>query len=136
VARLYSPEWIEAFNACLADLDTGPATAGADSLVAAQGRFSVAQSMTDTPEGELTVTLTVEEGHCTMQRGLTGRPDVTVSLSYHDAGSLSRGELDAAKALGSGAIRVRGDLSVLVAAQGLLGAASDRLGELRASTTY
>jgi len=136
VARLYSPEWIEAFNAGLAGVDAGPMTPGAESLVAAQGRFSVAQTVRDAPDGELTVTLIVDQGHCTLEHGLVGAPDVTVSVSYEDAGALSRGELDAAKALGTGAIRVRGDLSVLVAAQGLLAAAADRLVDLRDSTTY
>jgi putative sterol carrier protein len=63
-------------------------------------------------------------------------PDVVVSLSYEDAAALSRGELDPIEALGTGRVQVRGDLSVLLAGQGLLAAAAGRMAELQAGTSY
>ena len=45
---------------------------------------------------------------------------MTIALAYADAAALSRGELTPADALNAGRIRVRGDLSALVAAQQLL----------------
>ncbi len=133
--RFYSPEWVDAFNAGVADLDVG-ATNSEGSLVASSGHFCVAQSVPDAPGGEITVTLLVTDGRCSLRLDATETPDVTVSLSYADAAALSRGELDASQALGAGRVRVRGDLSVLVAAQSLLRAAAECLGDLRAATTY
>ncbi len=63
-------------------------------------------------------------------------PDVTVVISYDDAVAMSKGELAVAEALNSGRIRVRGDLSVLVAAQEMLMAARTSTRDLVASTTY
>ncbi len=134
MARLYSSEWVDAFNAAVADLSVDTSTA--DSLVASSGRFSVTQTIADGPDGPLAVTLVVADGRCALELGAVGSPEVTVSLPYADAAALSRGDLDIARALGSGRIRVKGDLSVLVAAQELLAAAGERLGDLREATTY
>ena len=88
------------------------------------------------------VTLVVEDGHVSLEPSTAPgdasatEPQVTVSLSYDDAAALSRGQLDPAEALGAGKVRVRGDLSVLVAGHTLLAAAADRLADLQAATTY
>jgi hypothetical protein len=63
-------------------------------------------------------------------------PEVTVVLSYEDAAAMSRGELDPIAALGSGRVRIRGDLSVLVAGQERLAAAASHLAALHQRTTY
>ena len=49
---------------------------------------------------------------------------------------MAKGELTPAEALNAGRIRVRGDLSVLVAAQQMLAEARDSTGTLAAETTY
>jgi putative sterol carrier protein len=61
---------------------------------------------------------------------------VTILISYDDAVAMSKGELAVAEALNAGRIRVRGDLSVLVAAQQMLMAARSATRDLVASTTY
>jgi putative sterol carrier protein len=61
---------------------------------------------------------------------------VTIVLSYEDAARLSTGELQAADAITAGRIRVRGDLSVLVAGQAMLVAAQAHIRPLAADTTY
>jgi putative sterol carrier protein len=63
-------------------------------------------------------------------------PTVTIAVSYADAAALSRGELTPAEALNAGRIRVRGDLSALVAGQEMLVAARSATAGLAASTTY
>lgn len=137
--RLYSPEWVAAFNQAVADLDLADLDTSA-SLTAGDGRFRVAQVVHDAPGGELRVTLVAEDGHVSLalDDGVVPaeRPNVTVSLSYDDSAALSRGQLDPAEALSTGRIRVRGDLAVLVAGQALLAAAADRLTDLQAATTY
>ena len=54
--------------------------------------------------------------------------NVTVVLAYADALAIARGELHPADALAAGRVRVRGELSVLVAGQAILNAASAALG--------
>jgi putative sterol carrier protein len=62
-------------------------------------------------------------------------PDVTVSVQFDDALALARGELDPARLLAAGRVRVRGDLSALVRGQELLARATTRLGSLSAETS-
>ena len=61
---------------------------------------------------------------------------MTIVISYDGRRGHVEGELAAAEALNAGRIRVRGDLSVLVAAQQMLVAARSTTGALVASTTY
>jgi hypothetical protein len=150
VARFYSPEWVAAFNEAVADLDVRPLDAGG-SLAAGSGRFRVAQLVRGGPEGDITVTMVVEEGRLALGLGSTSgpeqpglcppaerseQPNVTIILHHDDAVSLSRGQLDPAEAIAQGRIRVRGDLAVLVALQQLLREAAHRLSALHAATTY
>jgi SCP-2 sterol transfer family len=137
VPVFYSPEWIEAFNTAVEDVDLGGSATNA-SLAAESGSFRVLEVVYDAPGGELTVTLVVDAGHLRLERAGPGSPpaNVTVSVSYEDAAALSAGALDPAEALGRGRIKVRGDLAVLVAGQAFLAAAAPRLGALREVTTY
>ena len=143
--RFYSAEWVEAFNRAVSDLD--PDGDGADEDGARRQRFRVAQVVRATPPeldpdgtGELTVVLEAADGRLTMRRLGPGEheegAEVTVLLDYADAAALSSGALDPPAALSAGRIRVRGDLSVLVAGQALLAAARPRLAGLQAETTY
>ena len=76
--RYLTPEWVESFDAALGALDLrdAVAAAGAGSLAAADGRFSVVQVVTGVPEdvqaggGEVHLVLTVAEG----QARLGARP--------------------------------------------------------------
>lgn len=137
---LYSPEWVAAFNAAVADLDAAAVDTGV-SLAADRGSFRVDQVLRGAPGGELRVTLEVTGGRLHLDVAPHGGlqdadgADVTVTLEYADAAAMSRGEIDPADALGSGRIKVRGDLAVLVASQALLAAAAERLDPLRAETT-
>jgi hypothetical protein len=140
VPRFLSPEWAAAFDAALDDVIVpGP---GPDAgLAALSGTFTVSQEVRGGPDGDVTVVLQVDAGtlHLTVRPGLghdDPRGDVALSLAYEDAAALSRGELAAAEALTAGRIRVRGDLSVLVASQQMLAAAQPYVQALSAETTY
>lgn len=127
---------MERFNAALADADLSGAQ-GDGSLAAADGSFSVGQEVTGAPGGTVRTVLRVTDGRVTLERGAgVGPADVAVSLHYDDAAALSRGELEPGAALATGRVRVRGDLSVLMAGQTLLAAAATRLSSLSADTTY
>jgi hypothetical protein len=149
-----SPEWVRAFNHALADLDLSDAVAaaGGGSLTVAQGTFAVAQVVTGGPDGlaapgasgtadsngsTVRTVLTVDGGRLTLVEDPTGAiaSNVTVVLTYDDALAIARGSLHPADALASGRVRVRGELSVLVAGQAVLNAASAALGRTLADLT-
>jgi putative sterol carrier protein len=133
--RLYSDEWIAAFNEAVAGLEPD---AGAS--------FRMLQVVRGGPEGTLRIVLSVHEGRVALERvqdaeaaSQDAEPappvEVTVSMQFDDALALAQGELDPARLLAAGRVRVRGDLSVLVRGQELLAAATARLGSLSAETS-
>jgi hypothetical protein len=138
MARYLSPEWVTSFDAALAALDLSDvvAEAGAGSLAAADGAFSVAQVVRGVPVGpdgadeEVRVVLTVADGRArlVLDPGHELAGTATIVLGYGDALAMARGELDPADALAAGRVRVRGDLAALVAGQDVLVAASARIG--------
>ena len=144
--RFLSVDWVAAFNQAVVGATLAVPGDG-ESVTAAGGTFSVAQLVRDvpgsggTPPGEVGTLLQVERGALELSlfdpgAGPPVAPSVTISLAYADAAALSRGELDAAELLGTGRIRVRGDLSVLVVGQSLLAQAAGQLHGLQATTTY
>lgn len=135
--RYLSPEWVESFDAALRalDLSDAVAAAGAGSLAAADGVFSVVQVVTGVPasvvEGEeVHLVLSVAEGRAHLALDSTGSVSgtATIVLGYPEALAMARGELDPADALAAGRVRVRGDLAALVAGQDVLAEAAARLG--------
>jgi hypothetical protein len=138
--RYLSPEWVASFDAALGalDLSDAVAAAGAGSLAAADGAFSVVEVVTAVPDdirtgggaGDVRVVLTVAEGRARLGLDPTGTADgtATIVLGYREALAMARGELDPAEALAAGRVRVRGDLAALVAGQSVLAEAVERLG--------
>ncbi len=136
--RYLSPEWVETFDAALGalDLHDAVAAAGAGSLAAADGRFSVVQIVTGVPDdvqaggGDVHLVLTVADGqaHLGLDPAGTAGGTATIVLGYAEALAMARGELDPADALAAGRVRVRGDLAALVAGQDVLAEAAARLG--------
>jgi hypothetical protein len=138
--RYLSPDWVASFDAALSalDLTDAVAAAGAGSLAAADGKFSVVQVVTGVPEevqaagagGDVHLVLRVAEGRARL--GLDPHGTVsgtaTIVLGYAEALAMARGELDPADALAAGRVRVRGDLAALVAGQDVLAEAAARLG--------
>jgi SCP-2 sterol transfer family len=138
VARYLSPEWVQSFDAALSALDLSDvvAAAGAASLAAADGTFSVVQVVTGVPDGsgaadgDVHVVLTVADGRASLGLDPTGEVGgtATIVLGYAEALAMARGELDPADALAAGRVRVRGDLAALVAGQDVLAEAAAQLG--------
>ncbi len=140
--RFLSPSWVEEFNSALVGVVL-PGLGADTGLAAAGGRFTVVQEVRDTPDGDLRVILHVDDGTLRLSRSTLedagdgdDQAEVTIALSYEDAVAMSKGKLAAAEALNAGRIRVRGDLSVLVAGQQMLEAARTSTGALSSSTTY
>jgi putative sterol carrier protein len=148
VVQFLSPSWAEEFNAALDGVEL-PGPGPEAGLAAADGRFTVVQEVHGGPDGDVSVALRVDDGSLRFRVEPAGghrttdasaadewRADVTIVISYEDAAALSKGEMAPAEALNAGRIRVRGDLSVLVAAQEMLVAARAATQALAASTTY
>lgn len=140
MAQFLSPEWVAAFDAALAGV-TVPGPGNEAGLAAVDGEFTVIQEVHGAPSGDITVALTVSDGalHLSLldeQEPGASTADVAISLAYEDAVALSKGELVAAEALTAGRVRVRGDLSVLVASQQMLASAQPYVQALAADTTY
>jgi putative sterol carrier protein len=139
VPRFLTTAWVEAFNGALDGIrlaDPGPGAG----LAAAEGRFTVAQEVRGGPDGDLRLVLRSGDGALVLELvpmdADEPSAEVTVALSYADAVALAQGSLSPAEALNAGRIRVRGDLSVLVAGQELLVGARQYTRALDADTTY
>jgi hypothetical protein len=141
LARFLSQQWVDEFNGAL----SGRPIAIEEASVSAEGgNFSVGQLVRDAPadasaSGEVRTLLVVADHvlHLELVEGdFAATPDVTISLGWEDAVALSTGTLDVAEALGRGRIRVRGDLSVLVAGQAAVAAAAPLLADLGSRTSY
>ncbi len=144
MARFLSQAWTDEFNSALEGVVIpGP---GPDAgLGAIEGRFTVVQEVRGTPDGDVSLILRVDGGSLHLDLAPTtgmdkshqagpgpADADVTIAVSYPDAAAMSKGELSPAEALNTGRIRVRGDLSVLVAGQQMFEAAR----ALVSPTTY
>jgi putative sterol carrier protein len=143
VPRFLTPAWADGFNAALVGVEL-PAPGPDAGLAAADGCFSVAQEVRGTPDGDVRLVLRTADGTLSLTvEPLAHRPDddpepvdVTIALGYEDAAALATGHLSTSEALTAGRVRVRGDLSVLVAGQELLTAAREYTRALDADTTY
>ena len=60
-------------------------------------------------------------------RGVTDAPTVSLSMSGEDAVGIFAGQLDPAEAVGSGALRIEGDVTAALRLQGLVEIAMDHL---------
>lgn len=138
MAAFLTQAWVDEFNAAVGGtLVEVPGDVA--SLAAASGRLTVLQQVhgvRSAPEGAVSTLLQIDHGTVRLSLVESATADVTVSLGYEDAAAMSRGELDPAVALGAGRINVRGDLSVLVAAQAVLTRSAAHLKALLPETSY
>ena len=129
MAAYLSAEWVDALDGALRSLE-GATAATEGSLVAQGGSFAILQEVHAVPPEGATARLVLSADAGRLRLVLDdgaepARPaDVTVVVAYDDAAALASGELSPAEAVATGRIKVRGDLSVLVAGQALLAAAS------------
>lgn len=152
MALFLTQEWVDELNDALSGASV-PGPGPEDSLTAAEGRFTVVQEVQGAPGGDRRLVLHVDGESLRFELappaepsapnvapedtgGRAPGPEVTIAVDYEDAAALARGELTPAEALGAGRIRVRGDLSVLVAAQRMLEAARPATAGVASSTTY
>ncbi|MHB8318201.1 MAG: hypothetical protein ACYDEP_03055 [Acidimicrobiales bacterium] len=153
--RFLSSEWVDEFNEALSGFQPSATTddpagsspkRGPDTSLF-RGPLRVTEIVYGVPPDDATVTLTlvVSETEVSLElRAPAGaerdlrekRDDVIVYVPYNDAASLARGDFDAAAALGSGRVKVRGNLTALATSQRLLASAAERLSGLGERTTF
>ena len=124
--RFLSPEW---FDAAVAD----PAEAAGPTA----DRLVIQQTVTDTPDGDVSYLVVVEGDSARLARaGGSDTPDLTITTGWATAAAVAQGQLSAQRALMDGHLRVRGDLNRLAAATERLKGLDPLPAELRESTTY
>ena len=135
MVRFLSPEWVESFNEAVSEVVVEPPGPDAG-LAVRDGRFSMGQVVTGGPHGDVRTTLRVNAGRLTMSAGGDDDVAVTIRLTWTDAVAMAAGNLAPGEAIAAGRVRVKGDLSVLAEAQGVLVAVQPQLQELRRRTEY
>jgi putative sterol carrier protein len=107
VADFLSDQWFADLNDALSQADPVP--------LAGAALFRVVLEFLDGPASlphAMTFTMTSEGASLSVGDHLAA--DALVSLSYHDARSLSAGSFDSASALREGRVKVRGDINAIV----------------------
>src|SRR5581483_264762 len=129
--RYLSEAWFDAVRTAI-DALRSPGEAGGD------GRRAVTTQhvVTGTPDGDVTYHVRIDGGRTTIGTGACVDPTIVFTEDYATAAAINRGELSAQGAFMAGRIKVRGDLSQLSTAAGLLQRFDDVLAALRATTTY
>lgn len=103
-----SEEWIADANARLGRAVESAAAPSSDDV-------RVVLEFDDAPASELhALTFSIVDGRASLSAGDHLGADLIVRLSYADAQSLARGELDSSSALRDGRLKLRGDVNALV----------------------
>lgn len=124
-----SDEWMDAAAEALAsDEALAAATAESDLMI----QYDV----TKAPTGKRSYAIRLDHGTASLEAGPHPDAPVTFALEYDLAARIARGETSAQAAFMQGALKLGGDVMVLIREQASLGALDDALGELRARTTY
>jgi hypothetical protein len=113
VTDFLSPEWCDAINV-RATMMNSPV------ISRTPGVTRAAPARQRRPARSATVSL--NGGHLSVEPGQRGESDLTLSLQLADGHALISGGLDSASLIREGRLRVRGDLSRLVAVSSLLSA--------------
>lgn len=122
-----SPEWLEALDGMSAELTLPPDVC-----------LTLQQVVTGVPAiGEVRYHLVVKDGRASIRPGAAGAPDVTLTQPYEVAVALSRGEINAQRALAGGGLKLSGNTEVLVHhGRALAGGLADGFAALRDRTDY
>lgn len=117
-APLLSDEWLSACNAALVTL------ARPEGRAAGPGPLVVTELVTGAPAGTHdAVTLVADDRGVRLVAGRDDAATAWFTVSFADVQALHSGELDPARALTEGRVRVRGDLRAVVDAVDLLASA-------------
>ena len=124
MARFLTAEWIDALDAA------------AGTAVVPAGVSLVIQQIVSDGDGDVRYYLVMADGRLAVRAGEAAAPDVTLVQSREVAEALSRGELNAQRALEAGRLKLRGDIGHLARHGKALGTVQDVFAAVRDATTY
>lgn len=127
--RYLSLDWIEAM---------GRAVASSDSLASVAGacRIAVTQTVTGTPDGDVTYHLVVGDGSASFGPGPAPGEDVRLEQSWETARGVALGEINAQEVFIDGSLRITGDVQKLITNEAVFAALNSVFDELRGETSY
>jgi hypothetical protein len=97
----------------------------------------VEQVVLDVPSrGEVRYRMVIDDDGARVERGASPDADLRLSVDYVTACALISGGTNAQTALAAGRLRIGGDLAVLAARMGEIGALGDAAAQLRADTEF
>jgi putative sterol carrier protein len=129
VARYLSAEWFDAVRAAASASESlREATTGVT--------LTVAQVVTDGPDGDVAFHVTVDDGRVDVGPGAPADATVTFTQDYDTATRVAQGELSAQGAFMTGRIRVHGDLPRLVRDGEAFARIDDVMRSVRDATDY
>jgi len=105
--RYLSQEWVDQYNAAMADDDAVRA--------ALAGKSAALQMViSDAPQGEVRYWLRIADGSATAGLGDIADADVTISQTYETSAQVNRGELDGQKAFMQGKVKIAGKMLTMM----------------------
>ena len=109
--KYLSPEWIDAYNAVMAEDDAVHK--------ALKGKSAVIQMVVaDAPAGgEIRYSLRIGDGTASVSLGDADDAEVTIRQSYETSAQVNRGELDGAKAFTQGKVKITGKMMKMMQLQ-------------------
>jgi putative sterol carrier protein len=111
--KYLSPEWIDAYNAAVAEDDAV--------RKALKGKSAVIQMVVaDAPDGEVHYSLRIGDGTASASLGDAADAEVTISQSYETSARVNQGELDGAKAFTQGKVKITGKMIKMMQLRGPL----------------
>ena len=111
--KYLSPEWIDAYNAAMAEDDAVHK--------ALKGKSAVIQMVvTDAPD-EIHYALRIGDGTASVSLGDAADAEVTIRQSYETSALVNKGELDGAKAFTQGKVKISGKMMKMMQLQKPLG---------------
>ena len=122
--KFLSKEWADEFNT----------RAAADNAAFKGKKATLMNVIPDAPGGEVRYVIRFGDDTATITLGDIADPEVTMSQSYETGAAINRGELDGQKAFMQGKVKVQGDMSKLMAAQGGGGGGNPMLGKIQEVT--
>ena len=111
--KYLSPEWIDAYNATVAE--------DAAVRAAMKGKNAVIQMLiAEAPDGEVHYWLRIADGSVSAGLGDADNAEVTISQSYDTAAKVDSGELDGQKAFTQGKVKIKGKMMKMMQLRGPL----------------
>ena len=111
--KYLSPEWIDAYNATVADSESVRA--------AMKGKNAILQMLiAEAPDGDIHYWLRIGDGTVSAALGDAENAEVTISQSYDTAAKVNSGELDGQKAFTQGKVKIKGKMMKMMQLRGPL----------------